>query len=578
MQIRAQAERERRLRQASKAADPSSRLSLWDWQWRHRHWLKPKLAFDIEHHRYLEGIYKDDGHELVLCKSAQSGLSEWAVSRSLHACDELNATVLYVFPDDGLVSDFSSARLGTALDASTYLESIVRAANVRGADRITLKRVRDRFLYLRGATVDSQGKAAQLKSIDADVVILDEYDEMDKRVEPLARERLGHSSIADFLMISTPTYAGMGIHAQYMASDQRQWFVACGHCGNRQTPALDDMVMEWDDLERPLAWHAANGAQKAQGFVSIDSKVDWERASEPVVICRKCQRVLDRTGSGEWVPAFPTRKVHGYHISRLFVAQKPLTDIVDGLMSTDDTKRQQVFNQGLGLTYRSTNSKSLTDEILDACRRDYAFGPKPRQGAFCGIDVGRVLHVVIRGADWGLRYVGTMKDFDEVEALLTDYGVLCVVVDANPETRSARQFQAKHDAGFVWLAYYADERGDKTIEPIRFNENDLTVHASRTRSLDSTLAQFRLGAKGEARGATLPANARDIADYYAQMKAPERQVEEKANGKRVAVYVEKGADHYAHSENYAFMAATYWLRSAENHSQVVYDPVRIADY
>ena len=47
------------------------------------------------------------------------------------------------------VSDFAAARLGPAIEASPYLQALITPAGgqgKRGADRIQLKRVGDRFL------------------------------------------------------------------------------------------------------------------------------------------------------------------------------------------------------------------------------------------------------------------------------------------------------------------------------------------------------------------------------------------------------------------------------------------------
>jgi outer membrane protein OmpA-like peptidoglycan-associated protein len=39
-----------------------------------------------------------------------------------------------------------------------------------------LKRIRDNYVYFRGASVRLDGRAPQLRSIDVDVLVLDEYD------------------------------------------------------------------------------------------------------------------------------------------------------------------------------------------------------------------------------------------------------------------------------------------------------------------------------------------------------------------------------------------------------------------
>ena len=129
-------------------------VDLLTWTIVYRRHLKPGLLFDLVEHQYLVDIYNCKAQEMVLYKASQVGASEYLVSYAMHAADVRSATALYVFPTDKHVSDFSSARLGPAIEASPYLDGIViegrAAGGRRGADRVTLKRVRDRFLYLRG--------------------------------------------------------------------------------------------------------------------------------------------------------------------------------------------------------------------------------------------------------------------------------------------------------------------------------------------------------------------------------------------------------------------------------------------
>jgi len=213
-------------------------MGLLTWTIVRRARLKPGVSFDLVRHPYLVALYGERAREVVVYKAGQMGASEYAISYALHAADERAATVLYVFPTDTHVSDFSAARIGPAIEASAYLDSIVveggAAGGRRGADRVTLKRVRDRFVYLRGAKVSRDGKAAQLKAVDADVLVLDEVDEMDSRAPTIAEKRLGHSEIGETRWVSTPSYPGVGIHAKWQESDQREWMVRCEHCGEWQ--------------------------------------------------------------------------------------------------------------------------------------------------------------------------------------------------------------------------------------------------------------------------------------------------------------------------------------------------------
>ncbi len=352
------------------------------WQQRHRSMLKPGLRFDLTRHRYLEGIYADDSTEVIYRKSAQCGISEFLLTDALWVCDQRRGNVLYVMPTDKVMGNFSQARLDPAIEASEHLQRIVVAERTkarRGVDNVGLKRIGSRFLYLRSATIGQGGKAHNLKSVDADCVILDELDEMDASVPELAYKRLGHSALKAMRMASTPTFAGVGIEAQWAASTQHTWHVRCKRCGNRQPLEIEDLVTDFDELGRPEMWHG-----KGDGV-------------PPYLACRKCLKPLDRLSAGEWVAAYPKRTKHGYHVSKLFSAQNNLEGILANLSKADESDQQQAYNQDLGIPYKSKNAQALTDELLDKCRRDYALGPR-EGGAFMGIDVGQVLNVVIRVA------------------------------------------------------------------------------------------------------------------------------------------------------------------------------------
>lgn len=513
-------------------------LPLLDWMQRYRTELKPGIPFDLDSHAYLRAIYEETAQRVVLYKSGQAGISEFLISYALWCCDQRDATTLYVFPTDTHVSDFSAARLGPAIETSDYLAGIVVEGNAaggkRGADRVTLKRVRDRFLYFRGGQVKPSGQAPQLKSVDADVLILDEVDEIDPRAPAIARKRLGHSSIAEERAASTPTFAGRGIHAEWLESDQREWFVRCWHCGNRQPLTIHDIVTQWDSLDRPVEWHG-------------------QREGKAYCACRKCSRAIDRFGKGEWVATNQGAETVGYHVTKLFSPLADIDAIVQSLRSTDETKRRECFNQDLGEPY-TPRGGGLSDAVLDECRADYGHAIDPKRPCYMGVDVGSLLHIVVRQApdkETGQRrqlFAGNVVSFEELQRLWQWHKPVVTVIDALPETRKAREFQADKAPGRVWLAYYAGD--SKAEEPAAWNDDKRIVTIDRTRSLDATFARFF------DRENTLPANARDIADYYAHLKAPVRVVEKTATGE-TAQYIESGPDHYAHAENYCAVASLY---------------------
>lgn len=511
-------------------------MPLLEWTRKNRPKLVPDRRLDFANHPYLLALYQETAREMCVFKASQMGASEYLISYAFHCCDMRSATVLYVFPTDTHVSDFSSSRIGPAIEASEYLQSVVVDASgrSRGADRVRLKRVRNRFMYCRGAKVNKQGNAPQLKAVDADVVIFDEVDEMDARAPAIARKRIGHSHIGEIRAVSTPTYRGTGIHSWWLDSDQREWFIQCGSCGLQQFMTRSHVILEYDDLDRPVAWH---GQAEGRAYVA----------------CEKCGAELDRLAVGRWIARRPEKSRVGYHLTKLFSPYADVLNMVLALKEIDQTARKENINQDWGEPYIPTGGQ-LTDEALDDARRDYIHKPVGRERCRMGVDVGKFLHVVIRSpedretGERAQRWAGTVSEFDDVADLMRRYRVDVCVVDALPETRSARTFQDSCKPGQVWLAYYVIQKtGSKKEAAIQLVEKDGIVNLDRTRTLDGMLTRIMGGSF------TLPTSARDIPDYYGQMQAIVRILEDHHSGK-VAVYHSDGDDHFAHAENYCSVA------------------------
>lgn len=529
---------------AALQAMPKDELpDLLTWTLEKRPFLGPHRPFNLEKHLYLKDIYQCTEREIVLMKSSQMGASEWLISYAAHACDQRVANVLYVFPTGEHVSDFSTARLGPAIEASEYFSKIIVDGNtsggLRGSDKIALKRIRDRFWYFRGGKVQPDGKAPQLKSIDADILIFDEVDEIDPRAISIAEKRLGHADegVGNVLYVSTPSYPGVGIDAEYEVSDQRHWFIRCHHCGERQYLEVEQVVTEWDQLGRPVMWHG------------IEEDRAW-------VACRRCGKELDRTGPGEWVAAFPNRKGRaGFHLTRLFSRFTPLVQVVKNLDTVDLDKLREAWNQDLGLPF-TPKGGSITRQDLDNCVRQYGHGPDPHITCYMGVDVSpSVLHVVVRtmpemvSGNSRQLYAGETT-WEHLHNLYKIYRPKTVVIDALPETTKAREFQDSYPYNTVWLAYYPRlMTGSRKEENTVWNSEDRTVLLDRTRVLDEMYAGFY------GQTSTLPASIINVEDYHKHLMTLIRITTEDASGQKVVRYTDnKKADHYAHAETYAMAA------------------------
>lgn len=540
--IRTRAAAELELRRRKREAMNTPAMPLLDWMIEYRTMLSANQRFDLRSHRFLEEIYQSQAKSMVLYKSGQVGISEYLVSYALHACDQRAANVFYLFPTDTHVSDFSAQRIGGAIeeDVSPYLANIVvdggSKSGKRGTDKVTQKRIRDSWLYLRGGKVSKDGKAAQLKSVPADVLIVDEVDELDKRAIFLAEKRLGHSDIAENRSASTPSYPGHGIHAMWLETDQRLYHLPCSRCSKHQDITINDIVIDFDDIGRPVAWHG-------------------QRDNIAFATCRSCSGMIDRTESGIWIATYGNVDVEGYHVTKLISPRVDLMSIVSALNTADESKRKEVYNQDLGLPHKGSGA-GLSDSDLDACVRDYAHGVTDAK-CYMGVDVGKLINVVTREApdsETGERrqiHACAVTSFDEVAQLIKKHDPAIVVIDALPETRKARELQADFRKGLIWLAYYVGQKdGNKKKKTTDWHRKEGRVTIDRTRSLDEMVARF-IDQEN-----TLPANAQSLAHYYDQMKSSTRVIEDRQDGSQVARWVESDADHYFHAENYCMVASS----------------------
>lgn len=482
---------------------PSNRLI-----WVQDVWRPRGEPLDFDNHFYLVQLYQEDHPNIVVQKSAQTGLSENFITESIWLPDQHSYSVGYYYPTKDKIGAWARERIDDPVAQSDYLLARVDTDNVRQ------KKVGDGWLYLLGSnSIDD------LKSFAMDCVIIDEWDDVPQWAYPYYEKRLGHSALKWMRRGSTPTYPEVGIHALFLQSDQYYYHVKCEHCNERQV--LDF----WEN-------------------------VDVENAQ---IVCRKCRKSLNPIQKGEWVAKYPSRSIRGYHISKLYSPRLDLSALIENSKKTAIEEVQQFYNQDLGIPYEPKGAR-LTDTVLNSCKRNYTLGEELK-GTHAGVDVGVYLHVIVsREIEGKTRYVyiGKLQDFmgerDSLEWLLNTYDIKTMVVDIMPETRKVLELIEKYPGRVFGCRYPNTDELANTSEYLKWNDEEGVVSAHRTISLDFTLAEF------ERQQVELPKNAREIPDFYREMKAPIRVKEKNARGQEVARYISSGPDHFAHSANYERIA------------------------
>jgi len=419
------------------------------------------IPFSFAGHEYLREIYEVHHDDECYMKGAQVGISTYHLLKALWLCDTHHAKVIYFFPTDGDVSDFSNDRCRPMIVENEYLKG-----RVSGIDNVGLKQLGDSSIYFRGMV-----SRLRVKSVDADYVVLDELDEARPENIKFAQDRLLHSQLHWHSQLSQPSVLDFGIHRAFKNSDQRVWSLQCARCNhwNFFDPNQPNEALEYaDKFLYQNAWH-----------------------------CTKCGRPLEVKKQG-WIALFPNRRQRrGYHLTQLYSQILKPKMIADEINEARERKiyRMRVFNSIFGIPYSDEINQPVNDEVINQAQRDQGFASSSNF-AFMGIDVGDLLHIVI-GEDMGehtrIVHLEITEDWGRLKALMLQFSVWQAVIDAMPYKVSAKEF-ARHFENRVCLQYFksGQERGDLFEQK---TEDDVypVVRVARTESLDDTTDQIRQG-------------------------------------------------------------------------------------
>jgi hypothetical protein len=474
--------------------------------------------FDFSDHNYLLDMYADTHPYQVVEKAAQMGASVIGMIKSFFVCDKLGKNVIYFFPTDEDVREFSKSRVAPIIRDSPHIRAIVD-----DVDSVSLRQVGRGFLYFRGMR-----SKIRMKSVPADMLVFDELYEVSADQFELADQRLNHSTLKWRYMLSTPTFDNYGIDYQFQKSDQRYWNLICKKC-----LTYNIMEKQWPDC------------------------VFREDELTAYLICRKCNAKLD-TQFGEWVAERPkTQRIRGYHLCGLYSVYADLPGWLDDYYS--GRKREEFMRSRLGLPWVSADQR-VTEDVVLRCVDGHEMGPGIPH-SYMGVDQkGDMLHVVIRAPHKitkrpTILFIGTVKTFNELDALIRIYDVDMCVIDGLPNQHSARDFSMRFP-GRVSLCYYNDNQKGayKWTEPRAFSDSDspgdYQVIVNRTEALDDMFEEVTH------RELSLPKINDDVTNAFVKQLCNLARINELDDdgGVMQAVWKRLGEDHFAHANSYSAIA------------------------
>jgi hypothetical protein len=497
------------------------------------------VQFDLARYAHLLAIIDDDHPKTVVIKGAQLGFTVAYILKAIDRAKKGHRGMLYMFPTDRDVGDFSKARFKRILAENPPLSALVR-----DTDATNIKKIGETFGYFTGAR-----SITGLKSRPIDDLYKDERDDMDDAMVELADHRLDASDDPHNTELGTPTVPDYGVDLSYSQSDQRMWHLKCRKCNGWTCKELN-----WPDC---LA-------------VQDDGHAFY--------VCSKCKEELEPV-YGEWVPAHPERctettrdakgrvlelgtGTRGWWVNQLNSPSKLRTPTViadEYDLATRKGKLREFFNSVLGTAYAEVEAQ-LTDQLLRSC-----CGKDPRQNksegpCAMGVDVGmRDFHFEIRErvtdefstvVNWGVRH-----SFDEIADLMSSFNVQICVMDEMAESRSVATFKAKHRE--VYGCWYSDPHHG----PHKWQIPDQKVTVNRTESLDESHMDIvdrkvEFPREDELFREVVAPQMKNLSRVY-KRRDDQLGIGQYRTGQRTPVWVILGGvknDHLRHADNYARIA------------------------
>jgi phage terminase large subunit GpA-like protein len=237
---------------------------------------------------------------VVFMKGAQVGGTECGNNWIGYVIHHAPGPMLAVQPTTELAKRFSDQRIDPLVEETPAIRERVAPARSRDSgNRQLSKEFPGGQLVMTGAN-----SAVGLRSMSARFLFLDEVDAYPGDVEgegdPVA---LAEARARTFgwrrktLLVSTPTISGLSrIEREYLASDQRRFFLPCPHCAAMQWLRFERLV--WDKGEPDSARYLCEACDGAIGE----------------------QHKTAMLAGGEWRPTAIPQDPHaiGFHISALY--------------------------------------------------------------------------------------------------------------------------------------------------------------------------------------------------------------------------------------------------------------------
>lgn len=498
--------------------------------------------FSFLGHEYQERILQEDSVEIVVKKSAQTGISEMSL-RLTAACMAVMPApfaVGYILPTATFASDYAATRFSPIVDSSPALQGMMSTDDV---DKATTKTFGPgKATYFKGAAT---GNAAISTTLD--FLIMDEKSFLDQEVAGDYHSRILHSPYKWKLSLSTPTFPGDPIDTDFQNSKRHFNFCRCNHCGHSFIPDYFTHV-------------------RIPGFTGQLEEITKDalhriRYQEAFVECPSCGREPSlMPAHRHWECENPdeNHRAVGFAVSP-FDAPTIVTPASLVIASTSYASLSKFKQFSLGQCAQDAE-QGFTEEDIDKVAVQLA--QSPFKFHFLGTDLGLWNHFVVVGMDpdgrVGLVHaerVHLSKFRERFAAIIAEYH--CVVQVSDLQPYSDLIMSLTDDFPNLYAASFVTKQGLDTFEvrirdenPDKAQLNVRQVMVNRHAMLDKLLAEVRSGniwIRKTGEYETIKAHMQDLKRNSATLRG----------GEFVSQWIKstKGADHYLFAIMYAYIAA-----------------------
>lgn len=292
--------------------------------------------FSFERRRYLKQVYNTPAKRKILMAGRQVEKSTYLGNQCLtYSIAHAGFRSLYVSPSNTQTKVFSRDRIKEPIDTSEFLQQFTNTklvANVLEKKFVNRSQITLRFAFLN---------ADRCRGIPADLVIIDEYQDIIMDSVPVIEECASHSAYKLFTYAGTPKSMDNPIEYYFTRySTQNEWVVPCRSCG---TPK-DRTTWHWNIL-------------------------DEDNIGRRGLICDRCRKLIDADDDdAQWASLNPNPTVdqplEGFRIPQLMV---PWVEWGEILHKQKNYPRAKFYNEVLGRSYDSGTRPLTRTDVQNNC-------------------------------------------------------------------------------------------------------------------------------------------------------------------------------------------------------------------